>query len=147
MGLEYTRGWGEYFDYDAVNIFIFATTLLLGSVAFAQDKNLGLLPIIRVSRHGRAKTAVAKLAALTVATSFVTLAFTLSTFAVFGFCLGFSHRQCHTGFRNPLSPFFAVGVFRELALKLATFRCCGAGRGSQVFELSADLRIRSLFSD
>ena len=74
MGLEYTRGWGEYFDYEAVNIFIFAAVLMLGSVAFAQDKNLGLLPIVRVSRHGRAKTAVAKLAALTVATSFVTLA-------------------------------------------------------------------------
>jgi len=126
MGLEYTRGWGEYFDYDAVNIFIFATTLLLGSVAFAQDKNLGLLPIVRVSRHGRAKTAVAKLAALTVATSFVTLAFTFTTFAVFGLCLGFSSGvnaiQVFTQFRySPyiltVGEYFAITV----AFKLATY--------------------------
>ena len=126
MGLEYTRGWGEYFDYEAVNIFIFAAVLMLGSVAFAQDKNLGLLPIIRVSRHGRAKTAVAKLAALTVATSFVTLAFTFTTFAVFGLCLGFSSSvnaiQVFTQFRySPyiltVGEYFAITV----AFKLATY--------------------------
>ena len=59
IGVEYTRGWDEYFAYDTVNIFIFVMLIMLGSVIFAQEKQSGFLPIMRTAKNGRAKTAVA----------------------------------------------------------------------------------------
>jgi hypothetical protein len=126
MGLEYTRGWSDYFDYDAVNIFIFAMVVIIGSVVFAQEKNSGFLSIIRVSRHGRMKTATAKLAAMLLVTAFVTLTFIFTTWAVYGLRIGFSSTenamQVLTEFRY--SPFIiTVGEYFAVtvAVKLATF--------------------------
>lgn len=90
IGVEYTRGWGEYFAYDTVNIFLFLMILMLGASVFAQERQSGFLPILRAARHGRGRTAVAKiLTMLTVSGVFVFL-FTASTWAVFGLRLGYS---------------------------------------------------------
>ncbi len=91
MGLEYTRGWNEYFNYDIVNIFIFATLIMISAVVFTQEKSSGFLSIMRTSKNGRIKTALAKIVAMTLVTITVTLLFTLTTWAVFGARLGFSN--------------------------------------------------------
>jgi ABC-type transport system involved in multi-copper enzyme maturation permease subunit len=90
IGFEYTRGWGDYFNYDIVNIFIFAILIMFGSAVFAQEQNNGFMAIIRTSKNGRAKTAFAKIGAMLILTFAVVLAFTFSTMAVFGAVLGFS---------------------------------------------------------
>lgn len=86
----YTRGWGEYFDYTIVDLFIFFLLIMLGSVMFAEEKQSGILPIIRTSKNGRARTAAAKILTALIFTWFVTLIFTASTFAVYGLRLGYS---------------------------------------------------------
>ncbi len=90
IGVEYTRGWDEYFAYDTVNIFIFIMLIVLGSVIFAQEKQSGFLPIMRTAKNGRARTAVAKILTMLLLTVIFALMFTLSTFAVYGLRIGFS---------------------------------------------------------
>lgn len=90
IGVEYTRGWDEYFAYDTVNIFIFVMLIMLGSVIFAQEKQSGFLPIMRTAKNGRAKTAIAKIITMLLLTVIFVLMFTLSTFAVYGLRIGYS---------------------------------------------------------
>ena len=79
---EYSYGWNEYFSYELVNVFIFLTVLVFGSVLFLNEKQSGFLPIIRSAKYGRAHTAVAKTLTLLLLTTFVVLLFVLSTWAV-----------------------------------------------------------------
>ena len=90
IGVEYTRGWGEYFDYDIVNIYIFFLVLMLGSLVFAEEKQVGFLPVLRVSKNGRGRTAAAKILTSLILTWVLTLVFTATTFAVYGLRLGYS---------------------------------------------------------
>lgn len=90
IGVEYTHGWGEYFGYEMVNIFIFIILIMFGSVIFAQEKVSGFLPIVRTTRYGRWRTAFAKISVMGLFTIGVVLAFTLTTWAVFGLELGYS---------------------------------------------------------
>lgn len=90
IGVEYTRGWGEYFAYDTVNIFLFLILLMLGATVFAQERQSGFLPILRAARHGRGRTAVAKILTMLTVSSVFVLLFTASTWAVFGLRLGYS---------------------------------------------------------
>jgi hypothetical protein len=90
IGVEYTHGWGNYFDYDIVNIFIFVILIMFGSVIFAQEKVSGFLPIVRTARCGRARTAFAKIAVMGFFTVGIVLLFTLTTWGIFGIELGYS---------------------------------------------------------
>lgn len=100
--LEYTRGWDEYFAYDTVNIFIFLMVVMLGSLMFAGEKQSGFLPILRSTRHGRARTGTAKVLTMLLLSACFVLMFTLSTFAVYGLRLGFS---------SPSNAVQALGTF------------------------------------
>ncbi|MBP3919430.1 MAG: hypothetical protein J6I50_09735 [Clostridia bacterium] len=90
INIEYTRGWDEYFSYDTVNIFIFMMLILLGSLIFTSEKQSGFLPIIRTAKHGRARTAAAKILTMLLLTGVFVLMFTFSTFAVYGLRIGYS---------------------------------------------------------
>ncbi len=90
IGIEYTRGWDEYFSYDLVNVFLFLMVIMLGSVIFAEEKQTGILPIIRTAKHGRARTALAKICTMLLLTAGFTILFTVTTWAVYGLVLGFS---------------------------------------------------------
>ena len=90
IGIEYTRGWDEYFGYDLVNVFLFIMMIMLGSVIFAEEKQTGILPIIRTAKYGRARTALAKVLTMLLLTGAFTLLFTITTWAVYGAVLGFS---------------------------------------------------------
>ncbi|MBR4204838.1 MAG: hypothetical protein IKQ92_05105 [Clostridia bacterium] len=90
IGVEYTRGWNEYFAYDTGNVFVFFMLVMLGSILFAQEKQSGFLPILRAAKHGRARTAMAKILTMLLLTALFTLMFTLTSFAVYGLRLGYS---------------------------------------------------------
>ena len=90
IGIEYTRGWDEYFSYDLVNVFLFLMVIMLGSVIFAEEKQTGILPIIRTAKYGRARTALAKICTMLLLTAGFTILFTVTTWAVYGLVLGFS---------------------------------------------------------
>ncbi len=80
LNFEYIRGWDTFFNYNAVNVFTFLALIVICSVVFTQEKNCGILPILRVSKNGKAKTAFAKLVSVFIITTLVVLLFTLSSF-------------------------------------------------------------------
>jgi|GEM_PF-700812 len=126
IGVEYTRGWDEYFAYDTVNIFIFVMLIMLGSVIFAQEKQSGFLPIMRTAKNGRAKTAVAKILTMLLLTVIFVLMFTLSTFAIYGLRIGFSspHNVIQALNTFTLSPYqITIGQYFAITIgtKLLTF--------------------------
>ncbi|MBQ8578451.1 MAG: ABC transporter permease [Clostridia bacterium] len=90
IDVEYTRGWDEYFDYDLVNVFLAVMILMLGTLVFAQEKQNGVLPILRTAKHGRMRTACAKIAVMLLLSCAFVLLFTFSTFAVYGIRIGYS---------------------------------------------------------
>ena len=91
IGLENVRGWNEYFGYDAVNLFIFAAVLIVSSVLFVQEKQTGMMPLVRVSREGRVKTAISKISVLLFLTGIIVLIFSAETLTIFAFRLGLSN--------------------------------------------------------
>ncbi len=126
IGVEYTRGWDEYFAYDTVNVFIFVMLIMLGSLIFAQEKQSGFLPIMRTSKNGRARTAVAKIITMLLLSSVFVLLFTFSTFAVYGIRLGYSSPDnviqafgtfTLSPYQITIGEYFAITVF----VKLLTF--------------------------
>ena len=126
IGVEYTRGWDEYFRYDTVNIFLFVMLIMLGSVIFAQEKQSGFLPIMRTAKNGRAKTAVAKILTMLLLTVIFVMMFTLSTFAVYCLRIGFSspHNVIQALSTFTLSPYqITIGQYFAITVgvKLLTF--------------------------
>ena len=120
---EYSYGWNEYFSYELVNVFIFLTVLVFGSVLFLNEKQSGFLPIIRSAKYGRAHTAVAKILTLLLLTAFAVLLFVLSTWAVYGIVIGFSSPSAYvqslelfTLSANDMTigEYFAVGILMKL---------------------------------
>ena len=126
IDVEYTRGWNEYFAYDTGNLFVFFMLVILGSILFVQERQSGFLPILRAAKHGRARTAVAKILTMLLLTALFTLMFTLTSFAVYGLRLGFSSPNnalqalpafTLSPYRITIGQFFAV----SLSAKLLTF--------------------------
>lgn len=91
INLEHVRGWNEYFRYDIVNLFIFAVLLAVSSVLFVQEKQTGMMPLVRVSRGGRIRTALSKIAVLLLITAAVVIVFSAETLLIFAFRLGLSN--------------------------------------------------------
>ncbi|MBQ7320995.1 MAG: ABC transporter permease subunit [Clostridia bacterium] len=140
IGVEYTRGWGEYFAYDTVNIFLFLMILMLGTAVFARERQSGFLPILRATRHGRGRTAAAKLIAMLTVTAAFLLLFTASTFAVFGLRLGYSspHNAIQALNAFTLSPYrVTVGQYFFIALGIRLL--ASLVFGAAVLALSAGL--------
>ncbi len=126
IGVEYTRGWNEYFDYDIVNVFLSVMIIMLGTLIFAQEKQSGFLPIIRTAKNGRLRTAAAKILTMLILSSFFVLLFTASTWAIYGIRIGYSSPentiQALSTFT--LSPFLVtIGEYFAITigLRLLTF--------------------------
>ncbi len=76
---EYPHGYIEFFEYKWVNPLIFFSLLLLCAFCFVREQRDRVAPIIRSTKNGRVKTAVAKLLAINVLTAIVVLLFTVTT--------------------------------------------------------------------
>lgn len=90
----YVRGWEDYYSFGITGILLLCITAIVASFAFARDKDVGVLPIIRVSKQGRGRTAAAKLLAVCTITVFLSLIMTLENLAIFGLTQGFSDAGC-----------------------------------------------------
>lgn len=126
IGFEYTRGWDDYFSYDAVNIFIFFMVITVGTAVFTEEKASGFLPLLRCSKNGRTKTAIAKISAALLATLMLVLLFLLESWLIIGITVGYSNPM------NAIQSFdmflycpyiWTVGEYAllSLALNLLTF--------------------------
>lgn len=89
LGFEYPHGWEEYFSFDVGNIFIFALLLMAGTLIFMNDKSSGMMFLLRTTKNGRNVTAAAKYAVMIIFSIVTVIAFSLSTFAVFGLKIGY----------------------------------------------------------
>ena len=90
LGLEYSRGWMSYFSYRAGDFLLLVLIVYLSSTLFTHERISGFLPILRSTKNGRTKTAVAKLCVLTVMVTAIFLLFTTETWLIFWFRTGFS---------------------------------------------------------
>ncbi|MBR4742712.1 MAG: hypothetical protein IK082_00765 [Oscillospiraceae bacterium] len=126
IGVEYVRGWGGYFDYRLGDVFVFLLLILVSSVVFTQEKQAGFLPVLRVSKRGRGKTALVKILLTLSVTVLFTLLFIGTSFAVFGIRVGYSSpanalqalsKFTYSPYRISIGTYFAVTV----AVKLLAF--------------------------
>lgn len=90
---EYVTGWGDYFRYDTVIVFIFMALILFASVIFTQESVSGFRSVLRTCRRGRVQTATLKCLLMMLIAVEVVLLFTFSSFAVFGAVQGFSSAE------------------------------------------------------
>ena len=95
-------GWSNYFNHTVVNYLLFAVIILLVSSVYVPERVGAIYPIIRTARKGRAPLSMAKLFAVLIGTSAVTLLFFASSFAVFALREGFS---------TVMSPIQAIRTF------------------------------------
>ena len=136
----YTHGWDEYFSYDTVNVFIFATLLTLCAVIFSQENQTGFFPIMRASKYGRVKTAAAKIITALIMTFAVVMSFTLSSFAVYGLRIGFSGDNALQSLETfTLSP-YRISIFGYLAASVGIKLLAFSVFSLTIIALSAALR-------
>ncbi|MDD4475550.1 MAG: hypothetical protein PHV95_07160 [Eubacteriales bacterium] len=90
IGYENIRGWDTYFGYEALNIFIAASVIILIGTLFTGEKHTGMPKILRCSKNGGKSLALTKIMASLIVTITVVLVFSLSSFAVIGINQGYS---------------------------------------------------------
>ena len=123
IGVEYVRGWGDYFDYRLGDVLLFLLLILLCSVVFTQEKQAGFLPVLRASKRGRGKTATLKIALTLSVTLLFVLLFTLTSWTAFGLRIGFSSAEnalqalpqfTYSPYRITVGNYFALTVLVKL---------------------------------
>lgn len=124
MKVEPCYGWEALFSFRYTDVFLFASLLLIGSVLFINEKQQGMLPILRASKRGRGASAFTKVGVMGSATVVLTLLFTASTYAVVFLKSGFSSAAAPVQYIEELRFFpyvCTVGQFFRimLGLKLA----------------------------
>jgi hypothetical protein len=88
--IEFVRGWDIFFKYEAVNVYIVISVIIVCSVLFTREKYSGILPILRVSKRGRVQTALAKISVSALSVAVIVLLFTLTTWGAVGITAGYS---------------------------------------------------------
>ena len=126
MRFTYLHGWSEYFQNQWVNVFLLVSLILIDAVIFTQEMTSGFMPILRLSRNGRTRTAAAKLAAMMLLTVFDVLVFTGTTFAIYWLRLGMSDpgaaiQQLDLLVRSPLV--LTVGQYFALQIGMRILVC------------------------
>ncbi len=130
LGLEYTRGWEDFFVYNTVDIFIALSIILITPAVFIGEYTAGTLSLIRSTKLGRGKLLAAKLLAYWLGCTIIVLVFMLMTFLMFGQLYGYS---------SPFNAIQVIGSFEFcpyrfniltylvifIALKILTFSAFG----------------------
>ena len=93
IGIEYSHGWDTYFSNQTTDLLILCALIFLASIIFPVERQRGMLPILRCTRHGRVRAAMSKTALLLLTSAGITLAFSLTSFGVFAGLLGLSSPQ------------------------------------------------------
>ena len=156
LGLEYTRGWEDFFVYNTVDIFIALSIILITPAVFIGEYTAGTLSLIRSTKLGRGKLLAAKLLAYWLGCTIIVLVFMLMTFLMFGQLYGYS---------SPFNAIQVIGSFEFcpyrfniltylvifIALKILTFSAfggvillCGILTYSNVASVAAGVGIYAL---
>lgn len=87
LRLDIVKGWNEFFSCYHVNAVIFIAILLASSVIVTNEKSVGVLPILRISRNGRGHIAFAKIVTMLCIVCIVMLIFIGETLIIIrGLC-------------------------------------------------------------
>ena len=156
LGLEYTRGWEDFFVYNTVDIFIALSIILITPAVFIGEYTAGTLSLIRSTKLGRGKLLAAQLLAYWLGCTIIVLVFMLMTFLMFGQLYGYS---------SPFNAIQVIGSFEFcpyrfniltylvifIALKILTFSAfggvillCGILTYSNVASVAAGVGIYAL---
>ena len=68
VGEEFVFGWDKLFSFSYGDIFLFFALILLVGTLYFVERNSGMTPLLCVSKHGRAKTALSKICAAALLT-------------------------------------------------------------------------------
>ncbi len=90
IGIEYSHGWSEFFANQTTDLLTLCALIVLASVLFPVERQRGMLPLLRSTRLGRGRVAISKVALLLLVAVALTLAFSLSSLAVYAGVLGLS---------------------------------------------------------
>lgn len=90
LGLEYTRGWGDFFSWQSVDVFISLSIIVLASICFVNEYKSGVLNIIKCVKYGRSKTVWCKLLCFIISCYIIIFLFLFSTWLMFAFKFGYS---------------------------------------------------------
>ena len=137
----YTHGWLQYFSYDEIGIFICVYLILAAGVVFLYERSSGTLPIIRTTRKGRIKTAVAKMTATLLMTVLAVVVFTAAVLITCYFTFGFSSASAPVQAVLTYCPY--VVSLGEYALIMLAVRCVAAVMFASVIALVSSLTFSS----
>lgn len=90
VGFEHIRGWDALFLPGFMNTFLMLSVLLLGATCFSKEWESGFIGILRLSKHGRGRTAATKLLALFIQVTSVLLIYILTAVIIIACTVGFS---------------------------------------------------------
>ena len=90
VGEEFVFGWDKLFSFSYGDIFLFFALILLVGTLYFVERNSGMTPLLRVSKYGRAKTALSKICAAALISVVLTLLFSFLSFLVVGLRCGYS---------------------------------------------------------
>ncbi len=82
--------WDKLFSYDRVTIFICVYLILASGVLFLHERTSGTLPIVRMTRRGRAVTAAAKMISTLLLDVIASVIFSLGVLVTCAFSFGLS---------------------------------------------------------
>lgn len=94
LPVTYRYGWNEYYSFELAGVVSLLMAIMIASAAFILEKDVGMFPLVRVSRKGRMATVTAKIVAVCVLAVLGAVVFSLEAFAIFGITLGYSDPSC-----------------------------------------------------
>ena len=124
--LTYNHGWGSYFGFELTGVLVLLMAIMIASMAFPMEKDVGMMPLVRVSRQGRQRTVFAKIAAVCSMTAVCALLLSLETFAVFGIMEGYSNASVPIQALESMRLSYLVLNIGEFFLLHLTMRVIGA---------------------
>ena len=86
LGNHYTGGWNNFFTYTMGGVFAAVAAILIGAVVFINERETGMFMLLRPSKNGRFRTALAKVIAALIAAAVAAILITLESLAVFAVC-------------------------------------------------------------
>ena len=90
VGEEFIYGWDKLFSFSYGDVFLFFALILLVGTLYFVERNSGMTSLLRVSKHGRARSAFTKIGAAAMLSVTLTLIFSLFSFSVIGMRCGYS---------------------------------------------------------
>jgi len=101
------NGWEDFYSFSLAGIIAVLMSIIIGSVAFVNEKETGMLPIVKTTRKGRIETVVSKVAAVVICSAVVAIVFSLEALAVFSMM---------EGVQGGTEPVQALKLFRKSSL-------------------------------